>query len=73
MEPVNKKSLDRESAPSEKDEREGREERESKQEKAEIQAEEPAPSTADESEKPRFGRRKRRAATSGVLTPGGSV
>ena len=65
MEPVNKKSLDRESAPSEKDEQE------EKREKAEV--EEPAPSTADESEKPRFGRRKRRAATSGVLTPGGSV
>ena len=67
MEPVNKKSLDRESAPSEKDEQE------EKREKAEVEIEEQAPSSADESEKPRFGRRKRRAATSGVLTPGGSV
>ena len=68
MEPVNKKSLDRESAPLDKDD-----EKEDLKE-AKEESESPAVAEASEtSEKTRFGRRKRRAASSGVLTPGSSV
>ena len=68
MEPVNKKSLDREITPTsskQDDDLDGAKEIESKEVES---SEEPAAEAA-----PRFGRRRRRASSSGVVTPGSSV
>ena len=65
MEPVNKRSLDREISPTNESEDSQPEEREEKDDDVEVEE-------SKESRKP-FGRRRRRAASSGIVTPGGSV
>ncbi|NDI24034.1 MAG: Rne/Rng family ribonuclease [Actinobacteria bacterium] len=65
MEPVNKRSLDREITPTNESEDSQPEEREEKDDDVEVEE-------SKESRKP-FGRRRRRAASSGIVTPGGSV
>ncbi len=66
MEPVDKKKLDREITPIIESETEANDELE-----APDSNPEPTPDSKEESEdaRPRFGRRRRRAASSGVLTP----
>ena len=66
MEPVDKKKLDREITPIVESETEANDELE-----APDSNPEPTPDSKEESEdaRPRFGRRRRRAASSGVLTP----
>jgi Rne/Rng family ribonuclease len=63
MEPVDKKKLDREMKPVAQAE-EPVDEVEAPKEKVEVQ-----PSPESEADKPKFGRRRRRASSSGVLTP----
>ena len=58
MEPVNKKSLDREIAPK----------HEFEEADSEPEAPEAPSEPSDQGEKPRFGRKRRRAASSGVVT-----
>ncbi|MFM8751663.1 MAG: Rne/Rng family ribonuclease [Actinomycetota bacterium] len=58
MEPVNKKSLDREIAPK----------HEIEEADSEPEAPEAPSEPSDQGEKPRFGRKRRRAASSGVVT-----
>ena len=65
MEPVDKRSLDREISPTNESEDSQPEEREEKDDDVELEE-------SKESRKP-FGRRRRRAASSGIVTPGGSV
>ena len=66
MEPVDKKKLDREITPIVESETEANDELETPDSNPE-----PTPDSKEESEdaRPRFGRRRRRAASSGVLTP----
>jgi len=66
MEPVDKKKLDREITPIIESETEANDELETPDSNPE-----PTPDSKEESEdaRPRFGRRRRRAASSGVLTP----
>ena len=65
MEPVNKKSLDREIAPKhESEESSEPDDEESSNSQREDEAEKPA----NKEEKPRFGRKRRRASSSGVVT-----
>jgi ribonuclease E len=65
MEPVNKKSLDREIAPK----HESEESSEPVDEESSIsQREDEAEKPANKEEKPRFGRKRRRASSSGVVT-----
>ena len=68
MEPVNKKSLDKEIVISPSHNSDDREDEA-------AEADEPTKESESEekAEAPRFGRRRRRASSSGVLTPGGSV
>ena len=69
MEPVNKKSLDREIAP--KHEIEDTSEaigEEASHGMEDHSAEKPSDKSEDKEEKPRFGRKRRRAASSGVVT-----
>jgi ribonuclease E len=69
MEPVNKKSLDREIAP--KHEIEDTSEaigEEASHGVEDHSAEKPSDKSGDKEEKPRFGRKRRRAASSGVVT-----
>ena len=73
MEPVNKKSLDREMTPTyEAHDRDDQPSDEGESDEIEVSAPVSAPVVAAE-EKARFGRKRRRASSSGVLTPGGSV
>ena len=69
MEPVNKKSLDREISPKQdsEDSSELLEEETSNSEREDV-AEKPADKPVDKEEKPRFGRKRRRASSSGVVT-----
>jgi len=66
MEPVDKKKLDREITPIIESETEANDELVTPDSNPE-----PTPDSKEESEdaRPRFGRRRRRAASSGVLTP----
>ncbi len=67
MEPVNKKSLDREIAPT----FENKSEEDSEVEEAadsQTPSDEPSTETEEKDGKPRFGRRRRRASSSGVVT-----
>jgi ribonuclease E len=65
MEPVNKKSLDREIAPKHESEESSEPvDEESSNSQREDEAEKPA----NKEEKPRFGRKRRRASSSGVVT-----
>lgn len=66
MEPVDKKKLDREMKPAALTE-EANEEVEAPEEKSEKRPEEEK--AESEADKPKFGRRRRRASSSGVLTP----
>ena len=69
MEPVNKKSLDREIAPKhETDDSSEPDDDESSNSKGEDEAEKPANKPENKEEKPRFGRKRRRASSSGVVT-----
>ncbi|MGA0850636.1 MAG: Rne/Rng family ribonuclease [Candidatus Nanopelagicaceae bacterium] len=63
MEPVNKKSLDREFTPTHDQSHDHADDSE-----AEASSEEPTPESQDSEEKPRFGRKRRRAVSSGVVT-----
>ncbi len=63
MEPVNKKSLDREITPTHDHAQDHADDSE-----AEASSEEPTPESQDSEEKPRFGRKRRRAVSSGVVT-----
>ena len=64
MEPVHKKSLDREIAPKHESEESSEPDEESSNSQRENEAEKPA----NKEEKPRFGRKRRRASSSGVVT-----
>ena len=69
MEPVNKKSLDREIAPKHEIEDASEEIGEEASHGVEdSSAEKPSDKSGDKEEKPRFGRKRRRAASSGVVT-----
>jgi ribonuclease E len=63
MEPVNKKSLDREITPTHDQAHDHADDSE-----PEAISQEPTPESQDSEEKPRFGRKRRRAASSGVVT-----
>jgi hypothetical protein len=63
MEPVNKKSLDREITPTHDQANDHADDSE-----PEAISQEPTPESQDSEEKPRFGRKRRRAASSGVVT-----
>ena len=65
MEPVNKKSLDREVAPKHDVEESNAD---SESEASQSDTEEAPNQPSDQGEKPRFGRKRRRAASSGVVT-----
>jgi len=74
MEPVNKKSLDREITPTfeskdeESDEDSSVDESDSSQENSQTGSEEPSSDKGEKDGKARFGRRRRRASSSGVVT-----
>jgi ribonuclease E len=74
MEPVNKKSLDREITPTfeskdeESDEDSSDDESDSSQENSQSGSEEPSSEKGEKDGKARFGRRRRRASSSGVVT-----
>ena len=74
MEPVNKKSLDREITPTfeskdeESDEVSSDDESDSSQENSQTGSEEPSSDKGEKDGKARFGRRRRRASSSGVVT-----
>jgi ribonuclease E len=74
MEPVNKKSLDREITPTfeskdeESDEDSSDDESDSSQENSQTGSEEPSSDKGEKDGKARFGRRRRRASSSGVVT-----
>ena len=74
MEPVNKKSLDREITPTfeskdeESDEDSSDDESDSSQENSQSGSEEPSSDKGEKDGKARFGRRRRRASSSGVVT-----
>ena len=74
MEPVNKKSLDREITPTfeskdeESDEDSSDDESDSSQENSQVGSEEPSSDKGEKDGKARFGRRRRRASSSGVVT-----
>jgi len=74
MEPVNKKSLDREITPTfeskdeESDEDNSDDESDSSQENSQTGSEEPSSDKGEKDGKARFGRRRRRASSSGVVT-----
>lgn len=83
MEPVDKRQLDREPAVNESKKSSSRPSREEKAERAEkvhsdasvetqesVEVDAPAEGESTDEAKPRFARRRRRAASSGVLTPG---
>ncbi|MEN9542849.1 MAG: hypothetical protein RJB54_487 [Actinomycetota bacterium] len=67
MEPVNKKSLDREITPTH-DQAHDHAPDHADDSEAETSSEEPTPESQESEEKPRFGRKRRRAASSGVVT-----
>jgi ribonuclease E len=84
MEPVNKKSLDKEIVPKQNDsnvESDADSDADSNSDANSETSSDDVESPSDDadsnakqpSDKPRFGRRRRRASSSGVLTPGGSV
>ena len=74
MEPVNKKSLDREITPTfeskdeESDEDSSDDESDSSEENSQTGSEEPSSDKGEKDGKARFGRRRRRASSSGVVT-----
>ena len=74
MEPVNKKSLDREITPTfeskdeESDEDSSDDESDGSQENSQTGSEEPSSDKGEKDGKARFGRRRRRASSSGVVT-----
>ena len=74
MEPVNKKSLDREITPTfeskdeESDEDSSDDESDSSQENSQTGSKEPSSDKGEKDGKARFGRRRRRASSSGVVT-----
>jgi ribonuclease E len=67
MEPVNKKSLDREITPTH-DQAQDHAADHLEESEPEAVSEEAAEESQDSEEKPRFGRKRRRAASSGVVT-----
>ena len=76
MEPVNKKSLDKEFTPKanqDSDQPSDEDDESDSRDSATEGLTNDAPESKDSAPNPRFGRRRRRAASSGVLTPGGSV
>ncbi len=71
MEPVNKKSLDREITPTHDHSNENAQDHaqdHADESEPEAVSEAPTPESQDSEEKPRFGRKRRRAASSGVVT-----
>ena len=76
MEPVNKKSLDKEFTPKanqDSDQPSDEDDESDSRDSATEGLTNDVPESKDSAPNPRFGRRRRRAASSGVLTPGGSV
>jgi hypothetical protein len=69
MEPVDKRKLDREIKPTGVTDNQESASAESDLSKEEVSEKVEVKSDADEGDKPKFGRRRRRASSSGVLTP----